>query len=190
MGFRGIPSADLFFDDVRVPAENLVVEAGGFSKLFGVFSIERLGNSTMSLAIGQASLDRAAGTSQEREQFGRPLVEFQNVQMTIADMAMQVEAARLLLYRAAVNAGHGPAGPLRGVARQVHRQRDGQAGLRPGHAAARRQRLHRGVRHRAAAPRRARLGHRRRHAGHPAHPHRLRAARPQFNQRPPERLSR
>ena len=105
MGFRGIPSADLYFDEVRVPAGNLVVEAGGFKKLFGVFSIERLGNSTMSLAIGQASLDRAKAYVQEREQFGRPLVEFQNTQMVIADMAMQVEAARLLIYRAAINAG-------------------------------------------------------------------------------------
>jgi alkylation response protein AidB-like acyl-CoA dehydrogenase len=105
MGFRGIPSADLYFDDARVPAENLVVEAGGFKKLFGVFSIERMGNSTMSLAIGQASLDRAKAYVETREQFGRPLIEFQNTQMVIADMAMQVEASRLLLYRAAFNAG-------------------------------------------------------------------------------------
>ena len=107
MGFRGIPSADIYLDEVRVPATNVVVEAGGFRDLFGVFSIERLGNATMSLAIGQASLDRAAAYVQEREQFGRPLVDFQNVQMTIATMAMQVEAARLLIYRAAVNGGHG-----------------------------------------------------------------------------------
>lgn len=106
MGFRGIPSADLYFDDVRVPADNLVIEAGGFHKLFGVFSIERLGNSTMSLAIGQAALDRARAYVEVREQFGRPLVEFQNIQMILADMAVDVEAARLLIYRAAVNAGN------------------------------------------------------------------------------------
>jgi butyryl-CoA dehydrogenase len=106
MGFRGIPSADLYFDDVRVPAENLVVDAGGFKKLFGVFSIERLGNSTMSLAIGQASLDRTKAYVEQREQFGRQLIEFQNTQMVMADMAMQVEATRLLIYRAAINAGN------------------------------------------------------------------------------------
>jgi butyryl-CoA dehydrogenase len=106
MGFRGIPSADLYFDDVRVPAENLVVEAGGFKKLFGVFSIERLGNSTMSLAIGQASLDRTKAYVEQREQFGRALIEFQNTQMVMADMAMAVEATRLLVYRAAINAGN------------------------------------------------------------------------------------
>lgn len=107
MGFRGIPSADLYFDEVRLPASNLVIEAGGFNKLFGVFAIERLGNATMSLAIGQASLDRTKEYVQEREQFGRPLVEFQNVQMTVASMATQVEASRLLIQRAAVNAGTG-----------------------------------------------------------------------------------
>jgi butyryl-CoA dehydrogenase len=107
MGFRGIPSADIYFDDARVPAENLVVGPGGFKKLFGVFSIERLGNSTMSLSIGQASLDRAKAYVEQRHQFGRALVEFQHTQMVIADMAMQVEAARLLVYRAAINAGAG-----------------------------------------------------------------------------------
>jgi len=107
MGFRGIPSADLIFDEVRVPAANLVVDAGGFPKLFGVFSIERLGNATMSLAIAQAALDRTIDYVQQREQFGRPLVEFQNVQMTVADMSIQVEAARLLIHRAAANAEFG-----------------------------------------------------------------------------------
>src|SRR5208282_5137064 len=112
MGWRGIPSADLYFDDVRIPASNLVVEAGGFRKLFGVFSIERLGNATMSLAIGQAALDRTVRYVQDRHQFGRPLVEFQNVHMTLADMRMQVEAARLLIYRAAASAGGGLPVPL------------------------------------------------------------------------------
>ena len=107
MGFRGIPSADLHFDNVRVPSSNVVVEAGGFHKLFGVFSIERLGNATMSLAIGQTSLDRTRAYVEFRTQFGRPLVEFQNVQMVVASMAMKVEAARLLIYRAAVNGGSG-----------------------------------------------------------------------------------
>ena len=112
MGFRGIPSADVRFDDVVVPAENLVVGAGGFGALFKAFSIERLGNSTMSLAIGQAALDRTISYVQERTQFGKQLIEFQNVQMTLADMIMQVEAARLLIYRAARTAGTGLPDPL------------------------------------------------------------------------------
>ena len=113
MGFRGIPSADVRFDDVVVPAENLVVGAGaGFATLFKAFSIERLGNSTMSLAIGQAALDRTVSYVQERTQFGKQLIEFQSVQMTLADMVLQVEAARLLVYRAARTAGTGLPDPL------------------------------------------------------------------------------
>ena len=163
MGFRGIPSADVHFDDVVVPAENLMVGPGGFGKLFTVFSIERLGNATMSLAIGQAALDRTIAYVQERTQFGKPLIEFQSVQMTLADMVLQVDAARLLVYRAARATRNRPAGSAGSLAGEVHRERDGQAGHRPGDAAARRQRLHRGVRHRAAAPRLPRLGRGRRH---------------------------
>ena len=107
MGFRGIGSADMFFNEVRIPRENLLVGKGGFSKLFTAFSIERLGNATMALAIGQTALDRSARYVQERRQFGRPIAEFQLVQATIADMVMQVEAARLLIRRAAVSAGRG-----------------------------------------------------------------------------------
>jgi butyryl-CoA dehydrogenase len=107
MGFHGIGSADMFFDGVRVPREHLVVAKGGFNRLFSAFSIERLGNATMSLAIGQSSLDRAVQYVQQRRQFGRDLVDFQLVQAMLADMVMQVEAARLLVYRAAAHAGRG-----------------------------------------------------------------------------------
>jgi alkylation response protein AidB-like acyl-CoA dehydrogenase len=107
MGFHGVPSADMFFDEVRVPSTRVVVAGGGFGKLFRAFSIERMGNATMSLAIGQGALDRSAAYVQEREQFGKPLLDFQLVQATLATMLMQVDAARLLIYRAAVNAGHG-----------------------------------------------------------------------------------
>ena len=112
MGFRGIPSADVIFDDVLVPADNLLVPAGGFGQLFRAFSVERLGNSTMSLAIGQAALDRTIAYVQERQQFGKPLIEFQSVQMMLADMVLQVESARLLIERAARHAGTGLPDPL------------------------------------------------------------------------------
>jgi alkylation response protein AidB-like acyl-CoA dehydrogenase len=108
MGFRGIGSADMSFSEVRVPLSDVVVPEGGFGKLFTAFSIERLGNSTMSLAIGQGALDRSRAYVLERRQFGKDLAEFQLVQAAIADMVVQVEAARLLIRRAAVNAGFGP----------------------------------------------------------------------------------
>jgi alkylation response protein AidB-like acyl-CoA dehydrogenase len=107
MGFRGIPSADIVFDDVLVAEDDVLVGPGQFADLFGCFSIERLGNATMSLALGQAALDASAAYVQERQQFGKPIIEFQGVQLILADMVMQVEAARLLLERAARGADDG-----------------------------------------------------------------------------------
>jgi alkylation response protein AidB-like acyl-CoA dehydrogenase len=112
MGFRGIGSADMFFSDVRVPLADVIVPKGGFRQLFEAFSIERLGNATMSLAIGQAALDRTADYVQQRRQFGRDIAEFQLVQAGLADMVIQVEAARLLIHRAAADAGTGAPEPL------------------------------------------------------------------------------
>lgn len=105
MGFRGIPSADLYFDHVEVPEENILVPAGGFGKLFGIFSIERLGNTTMSLAIGQAALEKTLRYVEEREQFGKQLIEFQSIQVMVADMVLAVEAARLLRDQAVASIG-------------------------------------------------------------------------------------
>jgi len=107
MGFHGVPSADMIFEGVLVPIENLIVPKGGFRKLFTAFSIERLGNATMSLAIGQACLDRSAQYVRERRQFGRPVIDYQLVQSALANMVMQVDAARLLIHRAAAGAGRG-----------------------------------------------------------------------------------
>jgi len=108
MGFRGVPSADMYFDDVRVPKESIVVPAGGgFRKLMEAFDLERCGNATMSLAIAQGAFDYALGYVQERRQFGKPIVDFQAVQLRLAEMAMKVEAARLLIYQAVSNAAAG-----------------------------------------------------------------------------------
>lgn len=108
MGFRGVPSADIYFDDVEVPLENIIVPAdGGFRKLMEAFDLERCGNATMCLAIAQAAFEDALGYVQERQQFGKPLVDFQAVQLKLAEMAMQVESSRLLIYRAAQNSTDG-----------------------------------------------------------------------------------
>jgi alkylation response protein AidB-like acyl-CoA dehydrogenase len=112
MGWRTVHSADMFFDDVRVPVENLIIPKGGFRALFTAFSIERLGNATNSLAIGQAALDRTAAYVVERQQFGKDIAEFQLVQAALADMVIQVDAARLLIHRAAERAGTGFPEPL------------------------------------------------------------------------------
>ncbi len=105
MGLRGTPSCDLIFQDCIVPKENLVVPEGGFAFLMQAFDVERCGNATMSLGIAWGALEAAKQYAQERKAFGKLICEFQGVQFLLADMAMKVEAARLLIYRAAVNAG-------------------------------------------------------------------------------------
>jgi alkylation response protein AidB-like acyl-CoA dehydrogenase len=107
MGFRGVHSADMFFDNVVVPEENVIVPAGGFKKLMEAFDLERCGNTTMSLACAQSAFDYVLDYVQEREQFGKPIVDFQAVQLHLAEMKMKCDAARLLLYRAVVNAESG-----------------------------------------------------------------------------------
>lgn len=107
MGLRGMVSADIYFDNVEVPAENILVGAGGFKKLMEAFDLERCGNTTMSLAVAQSALDYVLEYVQEREQFGKPVIEFQAVQLHLAEMKMKVDAARMLLYRAVVNASRG-----------------------------------------------------------------------------------
>ena len=104
MGFRGVYSADMHFDDARVPVTDILAPAGGFNKLMDAFDLERCGNTTMSLAVGQSAFDFVLAYVKERKQFGKPLIEFQAVQLQIAEMKMQIDAARLLLYRAVVNA--------------------------------------------------------------------------------------
>ncbi|WP_375291025.1 acyl-CoA dehydrogenase family protein [Qipengyuania sp.] len=106
MGFRGIATRDITFEDVRVPKDNLVVGAGGFGKLMSAFGLERCGNATQSLGLAAGALEQAKAYVQERKAFGKPIVDFQAVQLRLAEMAMQVEAARLLIYRAAANAAH------------------------------------------------------------------------------------
>ncbi len=107
MGFRGVPSADIFFDDVKVPLGNMIVPAGGFKKLMEAFDLERCGNATMALGQASGALEDLLAYVEERKQFGKSLIEFQAVQIKIAEMAMRVEAARLLIHRAAVNAQGG-----------------------------------------------------------------------------------
>ncbi len=107
MGLRGMPSCDLFFDNVKVPRENLIIKQGEFSKLMLTFDIERCGNSAMCLGVAGGALEEAKQYAMERKAFNRPICEFQDVQFTVADMAMKLDAARLLVYRAVEGAGKG-----------------------------------------------------------------------------------
>ncbi len=97
----------LFFDDLYVGPENVLLGEGGFKKQIAGFNVERIGNAARSLALGQFAFETARRHALTREQFGRPLCEFQGLQWKFADMKMQLDAARLLLYRAATNADKG-----------------------------------------------------------------------------------
>jgi butyryl-CoA dehydrogenase len=107
MGFHGVPSSDLYFDSCAVPTDNVIVPAGGFRRLMEAFDLERCGNATMALGQASGALEDVLLYVQERKQFGKPLMEFQAVQLRLAEMQMKVEAARLLIWRAASNAQDG-----------------------------------------------------------------------------------
>lgn len=96
--------AQLYFDNVRVPKENVLLGAGGFKKQISGFNVERLGNSARAVAVGRHAFNVAKEHAQIRKQFGRPLCEFQGLQWKFAEMSMRLEAAELLLMRAAVDA--------------------------------------------------------------------------------------
>jgi alkylation response protein AidB-like acyl-CoA dehydrogenase len=104
MGLGGFSSAELLFEDCRVPAENLLLPAGQFGKMMQAFNSERCGNSAVCLGLAQAALDLAVDYAKVRKQFGRELAEFQGLQWMLAEMKIKVEAMRSLLYRAATSA--------------------------------------------------------------------------------------
>src|SRR2546422_4943527 len=98
---------ELHFDNCRIPAENVLLGPGGFKKQMAGFNIERLGNAARSLAFGRYAFNKAREYASSRQQFGRPLCEFQGLQWKFADTAIKLEGAQLLLYRAASNADRG-----------------------------------------------------------------------------------
>lgn len=104
LGSRGVPHGDVTFENVRVPAENLIVGPGRFSHIMTAFNMERLHNCAISLGTMMCAYDEASAYVQQRHAFGRPIIEFQAVYHTLADVAVTIEAARLLAHRAAANA--------------------------------------------------------------------------------------
>jgi len=102
--------AELYFDDVAVPEEMVLLGEGGFKKQIAGFNVERIGNAARSLALGRYAFEQARAWATTRKQFGRPLCEFQGLQWKFADMKLKLESAQLLLYRAAANAVDGMPG--------------------------------------------------------------------------------
>ncbi len=105
MGLRGIPETEILFEDLEVPAEMMVRPPEGlqrgFAQLMNAYNGQRVGAATVAFGLAEGAFELALAYSAEREQFGRPIYEFQGLQWMLADMATQIEAARGLIYKAA-----------------------------------------------------------------------------------------
>jgi alkylation response protein AidB-like acyl-CoA dehydrogenase len=119
MGMRGSVTAQMIFEDARVPATHLIGEEGkGFGIALAALDAGRLGIAACSTGVAQAALDAAVSWARERQQFGRPIAEFQGVSFMLADMATAVEAARALYLAAARRKDAGlPFGPQAAMAK-------------------------------------------------------------------------
>lgn len=102
MGIRGTSTAELVFNDCHVPSANrLGQEGAGFRLAMNVLDASRIGIGAQALGIAQAAYDAAFSYAKQRQAFSQPLVSFQAIQWMLADMATEIDAARLLIYRAA-----------------------------------------------------------------------------------------
>jgi alkylation response protein AidB-like acyl-CoA dehydrogenase len=102
LGYKGIDSAELVFQDYRVPAANLIGEEGrGFHQAVGGLELGRINVASRGVGVAKAALDEALKYSQQRQTFGKPICEHQAIQLKLGEMATRVEAARLLVENAA-----------------------------------------------------------------------------------------
>ena len=109
LGYKGPESCEVVLDDVQVPAANLLggVEGRGFKQVASALEIGRINIAARSVGIAQAALDAALAYAQQRHAFGQPIAEFQAIQMKLADMATETQAARLMTWWAAARADAG-----------------------------------------------------------------------------------
>ena len=112
MGMRGLPETEILFEDMEVPAEHVLRPPNGFRRgfadLMNAYNSQRVGAAAVALGIADGAGRRALAYVGEREQFGRPLAEFQGLQWMLADMSIQLAAARLLIHQAAASAAPFP----------------------------------------------------------------------------------
>ncbi|MBI4607504.1 MAG: acyl-CoA dehydrogenase family protein [Candidatus Rokubacteria bacterium] len=113
MGLRASPTTDLFFDGVRIPGSARIgAEGEGFPLLNATFAASRPTIAAQAVGLAQAALDAARSYALERRQFGRPVADFQGLRFLLADMAIRVEAARALTYRASADYDAGRPSPV------------------------------------------------------------------------------
>jgi len=111
MGLRGIPEGELTFENLEVPASMAVIPPSGFRRgfadLMNAYNSQRVGAGTVAMGVAAGALEHAVAWAKTREQFGRPIAEFQGLQWMLADMQTQLTASRLMLYQAARSRGPG-----------------------------------------------------------------------------------
>jgi alkylation response protein AidB-like acyl-CoA dehydrogenase len=111
LGLRGIPESELIFDNLEVSAEMLLVPQRGlrhgFAELMDAYNGQRVGAATVALGLAQGAYEKAVTYANRREQFGRPIAEFQGLQWMMADMSIALEASRALIWKAALSAPPG-----------------------------------------------------------------------------------
>jgi hypothetical protein len=111
MGLRGIPETELIFDNLEVPEDMLLQPPRGlrhgFADLMDAYNGQRIGAATVALGLAQGAYEHAIAFANKREQFGRPIAEFQGLQWIIADMSIALEASRALIWKAAASAPPG-----------------------------------------------------------------------------------
>ncbi len=111
LGIKGSPTCEIYFEDCTIPADRIVGEPGtGFKTALATLDHTRLTIGAQALGIAQGAIDASIAYVKQREQFGRPIADFQGVQFMVADMAMRTEAARQLIYAAAARAERGEPG--------------------------------------------------------------------------------
>lgn len=114
MGLRGIPETEMHFRNLRVPLDRLITPPQGiirgFAGLMDAYNAQRVGAAAVALGIARGAFEVARDFVKSREQFGRPIAEFQGLQWMLADMSMQIDAARLMIWRAAASAETQPSG--------------------------------------------------------------------------------
>ncbi|HEX3826456.1 MAG TPA: acyl-CoA dehydrogenase [Sporichthyaceae bacterium] len=108
LGIKGSPTREVFYDDVRIPADRMIGEEGqGFVVAMKTLDHTRITIGAQAIGVAQGALDHAVAYMKERKQFGKPISDFQGLQFMLADMAMQIEAARSLTYQAAAKSERG-----------------------------------------------------------------------------------
>ena len=173
LGLNSSTTSDLAIEGARVGRDRLLHEEGrGFRIAMATLDGGRIGIAAQALGIAQAAFDVARGYALEREQFGRRIGDFQAIQWKLADMATEIDAARLLTYRAAWLKQEGAPACHRGRQGEALRLRDGATADGGGDPDPRRLRLHEGVSRRALLPRRQDHGDLRGHERDPAARHR------------------